>query len=278
MNCAAGRLLCIESNETRYHQHMRIFFMDDAGNSAYHKDERYFGFGGFSIDSSDLKLIKEIHERIWNSHPDLGMPGDELKFSHVASSKRKSLEKNPLHRIGLERNDRRIFILSVLELLQQVPSIEVIVSVVDKDLAFGVTPKEHGLRTLLERIQHSASDKGENFLVICDEEQQQQKELRNVLHDQASFFVNYKSIQETIMFAPSVLSPGIQFADLIVGSTIRMMNYQDSGYFSKVVPMLRRAPWNPNQWHRYGVSIFPERGWQQVKVETGSLVTQTTRL
>lgn len=255
---------------------MRLFFLDDAGNPSNRLEERYFGFGGFSIDSSELGSLKQLQKLAWASHPELGLPGDELKFSHVGGTKKKLLASNPLHRIGWEIPQRRTFVLEVLESLSNLKSIEVIVSIVDKRRAFGAVSKEHAMRTLLERIQFSAAEKNEQYLIICDEEQQHQDLLRNVLHSQASHYVDYDNIQETILFAPSILSPGIQFADLLIGSAIRMFNYGDTGYFSKTVPYLRRNPKRPAQWQRFGLTIFPEAAWGDLKEETGGLVSKAT--
>lgn len=254
---------------------MRLFFLDDAGNASIKSNERYFAFGGFSIDSSETGKLRDLQKAIWGLHPELGLPEDELKFSHVASMNKKSLEKNPFHRLGFPIELRRQIINHALKSLSELTSIQIIVSVVDKKYAFGADNKEHGLRQLLERIQLSSDDLNEDFLLICDEEQQHQVVLRSVLHEQKSLYLNFSNVLETLFFAPSVLSPGIQFADLITGSVTRMLNYNDQGYFHQILPHLRRSPWNPETWAGYGLAVFPKLAFNDLKIESMGLVPKT---
>lgn len=255
---------------------MRLFFLDDAGNSSPKSPDRYFGFGGFSIDAAELPELRRLQVKAWTEHPDLGELGDELKFAHVGIDKSRANAINPLHRIGWDRPRRRAFVLQNLENLGTLNTVEAIVSIVDKKYAFGADNKEHAIRVLLERIQLSAKGADEQYLVICDEEQVHQKLIRSVLHSQASWYLDYENVQETIMFAPSILSPGIQFADLVAGAAVRMLNYGDVGYFLKTIPFLRKSPWNSTQWKRYGFAVFPLGAWADLKDETGGLVPKTT--
>lgn len=253
---------------------MRLFFLDDAGNASTKANERYFAFGGFSIEASETGKLRDLQKAIWDLHPGFGMPEDELKFSHIASLNKKSLEKNPFHRLGIPIEVRRQIINHALKSLTNLNSIQIIVSVVDKKYAFGADNKEHGLRQLLERIQLSSEDLKDNFLLICDEEQQHQKTLRNVLHEQKSLYLNFSNVLETLFFAPSVLSPGIQFADLITGSVTRMLNYGDPGYFRQILPHLRRSPWNIETWAGYGLAMFPKSAFNDLIVDAGGLVAK----
>jgi hypothetical protein len=255
---------------------MKLFFLDDSGNPSIKSKNRYFAFGGFSINADEINSLRSFLAQRWGAHPDLGHKSDELKLSFIGNQSTKALAKNPLHRIGLTTLEQRNFVLETLVGLTQFKTLEVIVSVVDKNYAFGMDNKEHGFRTLLERIQKASEDKNEDFLLICDEEQQHNKIMREVLHEQKSLYLNFTRIQETILFAPSVLSPGIQFADLIVGSVTRMLNHQDMGYFEVIVPLLRRAPWNNANWQGYGLALFPSQAWHDLKSEAGGLVPKAT--
>ena len=250
---------------------MKIFFLDDSGNTSTSSNNRYFAFGGFSIDSEELGKLRAFHSEIWEVHPDLGLKEDELKISYVGNQSKKALARNPLHRIGLTTFEQRTFMMLVLSNLERFISLEVIVSVVDKNYAFGMENKEHGIRTLFERIQKASEDSSEDYLLICDEEQQHQDLIREVLHDQKSLYLKFTGIQETILFAPSVLSPGVQFADLVVGSVTRMLNHQDMGYFNVISKYLRRSPWDNSKWQGFGLAIFPARAWNDLSVEAGGI-------
>lgn len=257
---------------------MRLFFLDDAGNSNVKSNDRYFGFGGFSIGATELPNLRNIHVQAWTEHEDFGEPGDELKFSHVGADRNKRGKPNPLHRVGWNRERRREFVMQNLENLGNLDSVEGIISIVDKKYAFGADNKEHAIRVLLERIQLSANKSGEEYLVFCDEEHEHHKVIRSVLHSQASLYLDFKNIQETIMFASSIYSPGIQLADLVIGASVRMLNYRDVGYFLKTIPFLRKSPWDSNEWKRYGFAVFPSSAWNDLKDEAGGLVPKTTGL
>lgn len=255
---------------------MRIFFLDDSGNPSKKSRERYFGFGGFSIHSEELPKLRTIHSGILNSYEGFGFKGDELKFSHVGARSKRSLERNPLHRMGFNTIQKRQFVLDSLAKLSELESIQIIISIVDKENSFGADDKEHGIRTLLERIQKESLDSGEYYLVVCDEEQQHQGILRDVLHEQKSLYEEFTNIGETIFFAPSYLSPGIQFADLVIGSATRMLNFSDTSYFAKIQPFLRRSPWNKDEWLGYGLTIFPKSSQNNLIYVTGGLIPKTT--
>ncbi len=249
---------------------MRIFFLDDAGVANNRPQDRFFAFGGFSIDVEELAKLRELQNKAWQLYDGLGSIEDELKFSHVGTQSDTSSKPNPLVRIGLSLSERRNFVISALNSLSDLNSIEVIVSCVNKERAYGVDNEQHAIRVLMERIQLSAQESGESVLMICDEVQRGKNLLRDVLHRQDSHYVDYDNIRETIMFAPSNLSPGIQFADLITGATVRMLNHGDVSYFSQITKYVRTNPYGGRERLGYGLTLFPKSAYSDlVEVENG---------
>lgn len=234
--------------------------MDDAGNRRDSRSEQYFALGGFSINADEVHLLKELQQRMWATNPDLGQRGDEIKFAHVGSNFDRRKSPNPLVRVGMDMNARRGFVIEALESLGKIPSIEAIVAVVDKKLAYGPKPYEHAMTCLTERLVHSLSEKSERGMFICDEEQRAQKDMREVLDSGGSWYVQFASIVETILFVPSVWSPGVQFADLVAGSVARAMNYGDTKYMKKIEPYLRKQT-GTQRWQGFGIVVFPNKKW-----------------
>ncbi|MBD4583766.1 DUF3800 domain-containing protein, partial [Xanthomonas citri pv. citri] len=66
-------------------------------------------------------------------------------------------------------------------------------------------------------------------LVLMDEEQADDKALREVMRN-GSEFLKYDRILDTIAFIPSEESIGIQVADLAAGAISRYFNSNDPGY------------------------------------------------
>lgn len=239
---------------------MRVFFLDDAGNRSAKSQERYFALGGFSVDADEIHLLREVQSQLWELHGGLGAPGDEIKFSHVGSIRNRPAKPNPLVREGLSREERREFIMEALSSLVKIPSIEVIVAVVDKKYSFGQPPFLHGLTVLSERVQKSLEEKGHRGMLICDEENTAHGAMRELFHTGGTEYVSFTNLLETISFVPSKWSPGIQMADIIVGSVARALNYDDYGYFDIIRPILRTSP-TGKAWKGFGVAVFPNKEW-----------------
>lgn len=251
---------------------MRVFFLDDAGNRTAKSSERYFALGGFSVDADEIHLLREVQQELWQQHEGLGALGDEIKFSHVASIRDRPNKPNPLVREGLSLAERREFILGALASLVKIPSIEAIIAVVDKKHAFGQPPYHHGLTVLSERVQKSFEEKGHRGMLICDEENTAQGAMRDIFHTGGTEYVAFTNLLETISFVPSKWSPGIQMADIIVGSVARALNYEDFRYFDLIRPILRTSP-SGKAWKGFGVAVFPNKEWPFKNRRPGEITT-----
>ena len=235
---------------------MRIFFFDDSGQKKGYEIDRYLCVAGFSIAASDLPLLTLYQQEMWSLHDGLGLPGDELKFSHVGRGSDTEKKPNPLVRIGLtDFSQRRAFVMTALEKLTQIPSLEVIGALVDKKRAYGDPPMHHALTVLFERAEMSLNDKSTHGLMFCDDENKNETPLRALLDQGSTTYVKFESIKETIAFVPSVSSPGVQFADLVAGSIFRAANTGDTEYLQKLMPQVRRD--FSGNWQGAGIKMFP---------------------
>jgi len=236
---------------------MRIFFVDDSGQRGKGGSDRYFVFGGFGIDGSQLHRLKDLQQEIFGMAPGMGERGDELKFSLIGQHKHSVKIWNPFAREGVEISTRISMIQHAIEELGNIPSVEAIIAVVDKHNASGSSPIEHAFRVLLERIEMSSAKFKQNTLIFCDEEQSVKGQLRKIHSENASTYIRFESIVETISFVPSNLSCGVQFADLIAGATSRMLNHQDQKYFEKLIPYIRKNA--EGKWRTFGLALFPSK-------------------
>ena len=236
---------------------MRIYYFNDSGDRSGDPTKPFFALGGFGIDATQ---VPELGRRIRSVAERYGMPLGhpvELKFNQVGRSKdNKPSKPHWMIRAGLTNpNERRALVYSALREAAQVPSVEFLSVIVDqRQLREEDHPLKEALTPLLERIQMNAQKHSTQALVLMDEEQADDKALREVMRN-GSEFLKYDRILDTIAFIPSEESIGIQVADLAAGAISRYFNSDDPGY---VRTFLRSAICSPAGYHNgYGVKVYP---------------------
>jgi hypothetical protein len=161
---------------------------------------------------------------------------------------------HPLLDLGYDLDDRRNFALEALGEVGRLKSAEaIVVGIYKPDLTGGLSPECTALKLLCERFQMTLQRDRTCGLVVCDEEQKAQGAMRDVV-DAGSFFFNFTRIQETMMFVPSHLSPGVQLADFVCGAAARSWNWKDDTYLKVVAPYLRRYR---GSWRGAGLKSYP---------------------
>jgi len=238
--------------------------MDDSGYRKMNENRRYLALGGFSVASDEVHQLANLRNDVFRTVPGLGLPGDELKFSHIGRTTNTLQSPNPLIRQGLDLQARIQIVMKSLEFLNKIQSLEIIVAIVDQKHSFGASPIEHAMRVLLERIQFSFSELGQFGIVISDEEQKERNHLRDIHTLELSQYMNYKNIIETIMFVPSHLSHGVQFADLVTGSVARLINHEDPKYFNLIKDKFRKN--YAGEIQGYGLAVFPKIGYREINI------------
>lgn len=236
---------------------MRVYYFDDSGDRSGDPTKPYFALGGFGIEAA---RVPELGSKIRAVAERYGMPLGhpvELKFNQVGRSKdNKPRKPHWMIRAGLtDPNERRAFVYSALREAAQVPSVEFLCVVVDqRQLREEAHPLKEALTPLLERIQMNAKKHATHALVLMDEEQADDKALREVMRN-GSEFLKYDRILDTIAFIPSEESIGIQVADLAAGAISRYFNSNDPGY---VRTFLRSTACSPSgDPNGYGIKVYP---------------------
>ncbi|UQB90879.1 MULTISPECIES: DUF3800 domain-containing protein [Mycobacterium] len=236
---------------------MRLYYFDDAGDRSGRPDKPpFFTLGGFGIDADQLPLLKgSIQTTAFNLGFNSTYPS-ELKFSHVGLNRDPDRKPNWMIRSGLTTQvEKRALVIGCLQTLAAIPSVKIIVVGVNQRLTYGgQSPIIHGIHPLFERINYDCREHATGGLVICDEEQADDKRLRDATRS-GSFYTRFDKLVDAISFMPSHESIGVQMADLIAGGFNRYLNSEDPGYVRILWPKLRAN--GAGRVHGFGVKLFP---------------------
>jgi Protein of unknown function (DUF3800) len=181
----------------------------------------------------------------------------ELKFSHIGRTKSTPKNRNwMIHHAGLhEVEKRRALVFACLRAFVTTPTVKVQVVVIDQDTSYvSDSPIIYAIQPLFERINMDCQTHQTNGLVVCDEEEAQDKALRQMTRG-GSYFMNFDRLVDTISFMPSDESVGVQIADLIAGSFSRYLNDGDPGFARILWPALRRSYYG--HVNGYGIKFLP---------------------
>lgn len=181
----------------------------------------------------------------------------ELKFSQVGRNKdNKPSRPHWMLRAGLEHPaQRRALVYACLKALAVTPTVKAVVVGVDQRRCDrNRSPILHAVKPLFERINLDCQDFGTHGLAVFDEEQADDKKLREATRS-GSFYMAFERIVDAISFMPSDESVGVQMADLVAGAFNRYLNRNDAEYARHAWPILRCN--RDGRVHGYGIKIFP---------------------
>jgi uncharacterized protein DUF3800 len=216
----------------------------------------FFVLGGFGIDANDVPSLKSRIREVAFDHAFCFDHPAELKFSHVGKTRNTMQSPNWMIRASLrEPVQRRALVYACFQTLCEIESVKVIVVAVDQRLTYGErSPILHAVQPLFERINLDCVDHGAYGLVVCDEEETEDRKLRQATRT-GSFYVQFSKLIDTISFMPSEESMGVQMADLIAGAFSRYLNSQDPGYVRIIWPKLRSN--RAGRVNGFGIKVYP---------------------
>ena len=81
-----------------------------------------------------------------------------------------------------------------------------------------------------------------------------------LVRESRKYTSTYGNFIESIFLAPSHMSVGIQFADMIAGAIWRLHEHGDERWFNAIKPAFRTD--REGRIDGYGVARFPKRGWR----------------
>lgn len=235
---------------------MRVFFVDDSGQRKPVQGQKpWFCFGAISVDASHVSELGHRLARLkksWGLEP---LPGDEIKFNQIGRAHDTRRKPNPLVRLGYDQDERTQFGLDALKTLSKVKSLKVFGVGVDVEtLRRGEVGADWAWKLLTERFEYSMNDETNKCaLAICDQEDADDEAMRQALL-YGTEFTKLPSFPEPVMFVPSHLSPGVQFADLVAGAFGRWWNHRDDKYLQVLEPAIHRDA--QGCWQAAGIKSF----------------------
>ncbi len=209
---------------------MYILFLDESGTPPANATgpQRYFVIGGLVIPSTEWRNVYNRLQGLKTRH---GIRG-ELKWRYFAPGNTDIA--NPMRAMTFA--DRDAIRREALAIIPAVPSIRVIAAIASVSACFGMrsitTPDDiYSLtyKTVTERFQYFLQDLSKQTgdqecgMVVSDHRSATSDRALRAHHHRllagpGLFVSKYNNLIETLFFAPSHLSTGLQFADLVAGS------------------------------------------------------------
>jgi hypothetical protein len=128
----------------------------------------------------------------------------------------------------------------------------------------------YSYKQLTERFQYYLQDLERvvgqklNGIVVCDHRGPKDDERLRELHHklmvgQSGVISTYGNMVEGLFIAPSHLSVGIQFADMVAGAVFRAFKTDDKRFFNQILESFRTSP--QGKVDGFGLVKFPNKGW-----------------
>lgn len=80
-----------------------------------------------------------------------------------------------------------------------------------------------------------------------------------LIRESGQYTSQYSNFIESLFFAPSHLSLGIQLVDMVAGAVWRAQSQNDPTWYDKLRPSFRCSP--AGQIDGWGIARFPKAGW-----------------
>ena len=234
---------------------MHILFVDESGTPperAKASTQPYFVLGGIVIpediwakmagDLARLKTQFKIDGEIkWRYFaPDRG--GKQHALTHLSAPEREDLRTQIYQVIGKYKAVRLICVVTQTEIAYQQPYI-----------ATGDDLYWYSYKQLTERFQYYLQDLERtvgqklNGIVVCDHRAPKDDERLRELHHKLlksakSTISSYGNMVEGLFIAPSHLSVGIQFADMVAGAVFRAYKAKDKRFAEQIKSAFRSSP------------------------------------
>lgn len=249
---------------------MQILFIDESGtppppNKA--QETPFFVLGGVVVPEDLWRNLSEDLNRLKNQ---FNLSG-EIKWRYFAPQKPGARPHSLSH---LTKEQKEILRTKLYETVRNYKSIRLICVVTYipsayKDNAYIKTADDiywYSYKQLTQRFQYYLQDLertvGEriNGIVVCDHRAPKDDErLRDLHHQLQTTTSHYKNLVEGLFIAPSHLSTGIQFADMIAGAVFRQFKANDARFFNQIQSSFRHSP--KGKIEGFGLVKFPQTPW-----------------
>ncbi|HAT2056622.1 TPA: DUF3800 domain-containing protein [Legionella pneumophila] len=250
---------------------MQLFFIDESGTippKNKSTEVECFALGGVIIPEDlwhevdkELAMLKNRYE-----------VDGEIKWRYFSPPKNNSKKHNPIAHLSSEKKEELRG--NLYNLLKKYKSIRSICAVVNIKQAYELdyVNNENDLywfayKQMTERFQYYLQDLSRtvgskiNGIIVCDHRQPKDDHHLRHLHQKLmtgskKHFSLYRNLIEGVFIAPSHLSVGIQFADLIGGAVFRKFARQDERYFKMIESLFRKS--STGKIDGYGLIKWPK--------------------
>ena len=250
---------------------MHILFVDESGSPpeiGKTDNQPFFILGGIVIPediwaklATDLARLKSQYkiegEIKWRYFaPDKG--GSTHALSQLSGIEREALRTALYQVIGKYKSVRLICVVTNTALAYRQPYIKT-----GDDIYW------YSYKQLTERFQYYLQDLERtvgqklNGIVVCDhrgpKDDTRLRELHHrLVNGEKSSISSYGNMVEGLFIAPSHLSVGIQFADMVAGAVFRAYKAEDKRFAEQIKASFRTSP--DGKIEGYGLVKFP-KGW-----------------
>lgn len=251
---------------------MQILFIDESGTPPpAHKaaDTGYFVLGGVVVPEEVwVKLAHEL-KRLKAAYSVRG----EVKWRHFAPDK--GGRQTPLSHLSPELKAAfRSDLYKALVAFKSVKIISVVVHVaLEYQRGYVNTPDDMywlAYKQLTERFQYYLQDLSKlightvHGIVVCDNRGAADDENLRKLHSKlmqggSDNGSNYANLIEGCFIAPSHMSVGIQFADLVAGAIFRKFKSSDCRFYDQISAAVRTSP--AGKVEGFGIVKSPRGNW-----------------
>ncbi len=230
---------------------MHLFFIDESGTIVPEnkKHSKYFVIGGVIIPEihwHDIyKKLKELKKQYKIT--------SEIKWRYFAPNNND--EDNGMKHLSFEKkNEVRTKLYNIITSYKSVKIISTVTNIEEAYKLPYVNTKDdlywYSYKQAVERFQYCLQDlereSGAEFngLVIidnrlsCDDNRLRTLHYRLLLGEKENYS-NFKNLVEGLFIAPSHLSVGIQFADMVAGAIFRMAEKNDDQYYLQIKNSIR---------------------------------------
>ncbi|MBB2692185.1 UNVERIFIED_ORG: hypothetical protein GGI62_003355 [Rhizobium esperanzae] len=250
---------------------MHFCFVDESGTPAKPNlfQPRYFVIAGLIVPEDRWHRINSHLQGIKANRNYVG----ELKWRYFAPNNTDAA--NPM--VGWTMEQRNSFRTLIFRILTSDKSIKVVAGVCDSALAYGLANVNQQAdiyfrtyKVVTERFQYALQDiskaSGTRFhgVIVADhrgrdDDKRLREQHQRLVESDGSYTSNYPNLVEGLFLAPSHMSVGIQFADMVAGAIWRRFEQNDATWFNAILPSLRTSPTGTID--GYGICRFPKTGW-----------------
>lgn len=249
---------------------MYLCFIDESGTPAKpgKAKPKTFVIASVIIPDTTWHSLGKSFERLKQSEAYVG----EVKWRYFAPDN--TDQANPM--LAWPQTRKNAFRSALFKILADHKSVRAVACVCDCPAAYtvqGVSSQNdlyfRTYKPVTERFQYFLQDLSratgtlETGIIVVDHRGkdddshmrlQHERLLKEKRHDHAS----YANLVETLFFAPSHLSLGVQCANLVAGAVWRQYEHGDPAYFDQIKAIFRRDA--HGEIDGYGIVQFPSRG------------------